>query len=95
MSTHLALPLRVATSGALAALPVDTPREIGQSVALLLATPIGDRRSEPLYGSIDQLFETVGSVEVDRSAIARWEPRATDDVLTVTVLAQGPAGGAA
>lgn len=90
MSTHLALPLRVGASGKLAAYPVGSPREIAQSVAVLLVTPIGDRRSEPLYGSLDELFEPVGDVMVDRSAIARWEPRATDDLIAVTLTYAGP-----
>lgn len=93
MSTHLALPLRVGANGSLAALPVDSPREVAQSVAVLLVTPLGDRRAEPLYGSIDQLFVPVGDVMVDTSAIARWEPRATDDLIETTVAAVIPIGG--
>lgn len=92
MSTHLALPLRVAAGGALAAYATGSPAEVGQSVALLLATRVGERRSEPLYGSTDGgLFGPQPAAQLDVGAVIRWEPRATDAVLDVTVTATGGA----
>lgn len=88
MTAHLALPLRVATGGALAAYAVGSPAEVGQSAGLLLATRVGERRSEPAYGSTDGgLFGPLPAAGLDAGAVIRWEPRATDAVLDVTLTA--------
>lgn len=75
MVLTLALPIRVAAGGGLVALVADSDAEIAQSVALLLATRLGERRSVPDYGTPDPLF---GGVDVDEvaDAIATWEERA-------------------
>lgn len=77
---HLALPLRVSASGSLATQRVGSPAEVGQSVALLLATRVGERRSEPEYGSGDALFGPLGSDRLDEAAIETWEPRAVEEL---------------
>ena len=95
MTAHLALPLRVAASGALAAHTPGSPAEVGQSVALLLATRIGERRCEPAYGSTDPLFgpqpaTAGGAGALDTAAVARWEPRARAEDVAVTVARRLP-----
>lgn len=74
MATTLRLPLQVA-GGALRTLEQDSLREIGQSVALLLATRPGERRSVPDYGTPDPLFDGFNPAAAV-AAIAEWEPRA-------------------
>lgn len=83
--THLALPVALAPDGRLVALPQDSPAEVAQSVALLLATRPGERRSVPDYGLPDPVF---GGVDVDEivSTVAEWEDRA--DPVTVEQLAE-------
>ncbi|MDI6911488.1 GPW/gp25 family protein [Nocardioides sp.] len=75
MPKHLALPLRVSGSGALSALEQDSDREITQSVALLLDTRPGERRSVPGYGLSDPLGSGV-SHDVIADAVTEWEDRA-------------------
>lgn len=82
MSTHLALPLRLAAGGRLATLPIGRPAEVAQSVAVLLATTVGERPAEPAYGVPDPLGAGFDEL-VARAAIARWEPRAGDVAITV------------
>lgn len=79
MAQHLALPIAVASSGALATLAQDSPAEIAQSVALLVSTRIGERRSVPDYGTEDPLGDGVDAVLL-AEAITEWEERA-DPVL--------------
>lgn len=75
MVQHLALPLRVTDSGRLAAVDQDSPTEIAQSVALLLSTAPGERRSVPEYGLVELL--AAGYTPDDLAdAIAEWETRA-------------------
>lgn len=79
MTQHFALPLRLAPDGRLLALPEDSDAEVAQSVQVLLSTRVGERRSEPSYGSTDPLFTQLNAdspSDVDTGAIARWEPRA-------------------
>ena len=85
MSEHLALPLRVTRGGRLATLATGSAAEIGQSVQVLLATRVGERVSEPRYGSRDLLGVPTGEVRVDTAAIQAWERRATADLVAVTV----------
>jgi phage baseplate assembly protein W len=75
MVNRLKIPFQIATSGALVCLPQDSEAEIAQSVALLLATPPGDRRSEPDYGLTDPLGRGLDATEVE-TAVAEWEDRA-------------------
>ena len=89
MTAHLSLPLRVSGTGALAAHPVGSPAEVGQSVALLSATRVGERRSEPAYGSRDMLFRPQPNVGIDYDAIATWEPRATAAILDIVLDVSG------
>jgi hypothetical protein len=86
MPLRIALPLRVTASGALATFVQDSPREIAQSVALLLATRPGERRSVPDYGTPDPLF---GGIDVEdiHAAVEEWEKRA--DPALVEVVATG------
>ncbi|WP_243061134.1 GPW/gp25 family protein [Nocardioides sp. SR21] len=89
MPTHLALPLQVTSSGQLAALEQDSPLEVAQSVALLIGTRPGERRSVPDYGAQDMV-----AVGIDPAAIAAavedHEPRVSAvlvDELTTGVTA--------
>lgn len=74
MPEHLALPIRLA-GVRLACLAQDSPAEVAQSLALLVATAPGERRSVPDYGVPSPLF---GGLDVDAivAAAAEWEPRA-------------------
>lgn len=71
----LALPLRMAGSR-LATVETDSDEEIAQSVALLLDTRPGERRSVPEYGLPDPLFSGV-DLDVIADVVDEWEPRAT------------------
>jgi len=82
---HFALPLRFGSDGAAVVNVQDTPAEIAASASVLLMTRVGERRSEPAYGSNGLLFSPVGVGAVDSAALAYWEPRATPDVVTITV----------
>ena len=75
MPQHLALPLRLASDGRFAALDQDTPEEVAQSVALLLATRPGERRSVPGFGMVDPLGAGLDPSAV-ADAIEEWEDRA-------------------
>lgn len=86
MPLRLSLPLRVASDGALVALEQDSPAEVAQSVALLLSTRPGERRSVPDYGSDDPLFAGVSAEDV-AAAIETWEDRA--DPATIEVVVSG------
>lgn len=86
MPLRLSLPLQVAADGALGAVEQDSPAEIAQSVALLLTTRPGERRSVPDYGSEDPLFSGISTEDV-AAAIETWEDRA--DPATVEIVASG------
>jgi phage baseplate assembly protein W len=79
MTMHFAAPLTVGPSGSLAVLPQDSDLEVAQSLTLLVATVVGERRSLPEYGIESPLF---GGLDPDAAAdaIEEWEPRA-DPVL--------------
>jgi phage baseplate assembly protein W len=87
-ASHLSLPLRVGDGGGLAAHAVGSPAEIGQSVGVLLSTRIGERRSEPAYGSTDGgLFGPQQAAQLDVGAVMRWEPRLSAAVVDVALTA--------
>jgi phage baseplate assembly protein W len=75
MPQHLALPIKVTASGRLATVEQDSVDDISQSVALLIDTRPGDRRSVEEYGIPDPVF---GGVDVDEvtELILEWEDRA-------------------
>lgn len=75
MVLRLALPLQLTPGAGLASLTQDSPAEVAQSVALLLATRPGDRRSVPGYGLADPVFVGLDVGEVV-TTIATWEDRA-------------------
>lgn len=83
MPQRLALPLRVANGGGLVTLVQDSPAEVAQSVALLLATRPGERRSVPDYGTDDPLFSGLSEEEVS-AAIELWEDRADPATVHIT-----------
>lgn len=80
MAQHLAFPLAVADSGALASLEQDTIEEIAASAALLLATRPGERRSVPDYGAPDPRFGGMDTSAV-ADALSEWEERADPALL--------------
>lgn len=82
---HFALPLRFDATGATAVNTQDSPAEIAASASVLLMTRVGERRTEPAYGSDGLLFTPVGTAAVDTAALAYWEPRATPDVVNISV----------
>lgn len=83
MPAHLALPIGVAPNGALTNLPQDSPAEIAQSVALLISTRPGERRSVPDYGVEDPLGGGVDAVDLAET-IAEWEERADPALVEAT-----------
>lgn len=86
MPLRLSMPLQVAADGALQAVEQDSPAEIAQSVALLLATRPGERRSVPEYGSDDPLYTGLSPEDVN-AAVEMWEDRA--DPVLVEIVASG------
>ncbi|MFW6776064.1 GPW/gp25 family protein [Nocardioides sp. CPCC 205120] len=87
MAQHLALPLQLRGSR-LAALQQDSALEVSQSVALLVSTRPGERRSVPEYGVSDPIFGGLDAGEVT-DAVLEWEERVdpvhVDDVATAIV----------
>lgn len=73
-AVRFAFPLHIA-GGRVATVAQDSEADIAQSVALLLTTRPGERRSNPGYGLPDPVF---GGVDLDEvtDVIAEWEPRA-------------------
>lgn len=86
MARTLTLPLKVAADGQMASITQDHPAEIAQSLALLLATRVGERRVNPDYGLPDPTFDVVSS-ELIETAAAEWEPRA--DIAAIDTAAAG------
>jgi phage baseplate assembly protein W len=84
MAQHLALPLAVTSRGSLAALEQDSPAEVAQSVALLLSTEPGERRSVPDYGYESPIGQGIDVDEI-ASVIEEWEPRADPARVEVTL----------
>jgi phage baseplate assembly protein W len=80
MPQHLALPIKVTAAGRLASVEQDSVEDIAQSVALLVDTRPGDRRSVEDYGIPDPVF---GGVDADEVAelILEWEDRADQSVV--------------
>lgn len=83
MPRHLAFPIAV-TGGQLATLEQDSPVEVAQSVALLLATEPGERQAVPDYGYPSPLGRGVNVEEV-ANLVAEWEERADPSLVEVTV----------
>lgn len=75
MSRHYSVPLVVTSGGALGSLAQGSEVEIANAVAMVLATPVGDRRSVPDFGLPDPLGLGVDPV-LAADVITEWEPRA-------------------
>jgi len=88
MPRVLTLPLTVAANGSIATISQDHPAEVGQSVALLLDTRPGERRTLPDYGLTDMLFEGYDTDDI-ADAVTEWEPRATTDIVQTVTTAAG------
>lgn len=86
MPSHLRFPIAVTGSGRLATVEQDTDADIVQSVALLLDTRPGERRSIPEYGLPDPVFGGVVPAHIAQ-LIAAWEERA-DQTLVDQVATQ-------
>ncbi|HXH77323.1 GPW/gp25 family protein [Nocardioides sp.] len=84
MARVLTLPLTVAANGAMATVTQDSSPEITQSVALLLDTRPGERRTLPDYGLPDPLFSGVDPNLV-AEVIDEWEPRAETELIELVV----------
>jgi phage baseplate assembly protein W len=82
----LSLPLTVTANGSMATITQDHPAEIVQSVALLLDTRPGDRRTLPDYGLPDPVFGGLDPAVV-AEVVAEWEPRA--DGATIDTVTSG------
>lgn len=83
-----ALPLIVSPAGSLVELEQDSPAEIAQSVAVLVATRPGERRAVPDYGLVDPLGAGADADDI-ADAISEWEERADPALVEVTVTATG------
>lgn len=84
---HFALPLRLGGDGRLAVLEQDSPDEIAQNVAVILATPAGSRAELPEFGSPRWDFDLPDPSDVIE-AVREWEPRA--DLTLSAVVGLGP-----
>lgn len=82
MARTLTLPLEIGGNG-FKTVTHGHPAEIAQSLALLLDTEPGERRSNPDYGFTNPTFAGV-SAELIEAAAEDWEPRA-DPTLIDTV----------
>jgi hypothetical protein len=85
---HLAFPIRLGAGG-LATVEQDSDADIVQSVALLLDTRPGERRSVPEYGLPDPLFSGLTEDQVT-AVISEWEERADVDLLHIDNLTSPP-----
>lgn len=86
MARVLTLPLAVAANGSMSTVTQDNAAEITQSVALLLDTRPGDRRTLPDYGLPDPVFSGIDAALV-AEVITDWEPRA--DAQLIETLTNG------
>lgn len=90
----VSFPMRVDASGSIAL--TSGGADIEKSMAVILATAIGERPMRPDFGCRiwDLLFEpinpnTIGLMEdAVREALSRWEPRAEVEGVTVTAQAR-------
>lgn len=78
----LRLPLTVTASGALRTVSPASAEDLAQAVALLVATPIGERAALPTYGIVDSLGRLSPDLAGIAHAIAAWEPRLTEPTIT-------------
>lgn len=83
MARTLTLPLAISAGGSFRTVTHGHPAEIAQSVALLLDTEPGERRSNPDYGFTSPVFEGVTPELID-AAVAEWEPRADPEHIDIT-----------
>lgn len=86
MARVLSLPLAVTAGGMMSTITQDHPAEIAQSVALLLDTIPGDRRTLPDYGLPDQLFGLGLDEALIAEVVAEWEPRADADIVDTVLV---------
>lgn len=85
------LPLQV-RDGAMVTVESGSAADVAQSVALLVASRPGERRSVPEYGLDGSLFALAGVREDQvRDVVEEWEPRAE---VTDVDIAVDPATGA-
>lgn len=84
MARHLAFPIALGADGRLATLEQDSPAEVAQSVALLLATQPGERAAVPDYGYPSPLGRGVDAAEV-AELVGEWEDRADPALVEVTL----------
>lgn len=75
MPEHLAFPIRVGANGRLLTNEQDGEQDVADSLALLVSTEPGERRSVPDYGLADPVFGGLSPEEVVDVA-AEWEERA-------------------
>ena len=83
---HLALPLRVDATGRLATVEQDSPDEIAQNVAVILATAEGSRVEVPEFGVPRVEFTARIPAHEIVAAVEEWEPRASLTVESVAGL---------
>lgn len=81
MPEHLAFPITVTRQG-LATVEQDSDADLVQSVALLLNTRPGERRSVPDYGLPDPVFGHLSHSDVV-AVVGEWEPRADLESLDI------------
>lgn len=81
---HLALPLRLDSTGRLAVVAQNSPEDVAQSVGVLVATRPFERVAVPGYGTPDPQADGP-NLTATRAAVEHWEPRAGTVDLTLTV----------
>lgn len=84
---HLAVPFALDGRGHARTVEQDTVTEVGQCVAVLLATRPGDRLVVPGYGIDDRTFDTADGIDDESiaDAVAEWEPRVTVDITRAAI----------
>ena len=75
MIPHLAQPFQY-IRGAAAVVDQDSPDEVAQCVATVLAYPTGFALELPEFGTPPQELQAPINVAVIEAAVTRWEPRA-------------------
>jgi phage baseplate assembly protein W len=84
MIPHYAMPLRI-LNGRFATVDDGSTADVSQSVGLLIATEPGERLSLPAYGVDNALFSTDVNATDIVAQIAKWEKRAGDIGIQVSV----------
>lgn len=92
MPRHLSFPLRLTANGALATVEQDAPEDVAESIAIILAWPLGTMPGNDGFGTENQLGQDSIDLQAIRESVRRNEPRAdsvTPELLTDASLERG------